>query len=70
VGINGTCGIPCLVPVLEDLLLNHRDKIREMQENIGRVARLFSFGMERNSLKHVDAIAAMLVKIHHYVVSA
>jgi hypothetical protein len=69
VSINGTCGIPCLVPTLEDLLLNHRDRVREMQENIGRVARLFSFGMEHNSMKHIDAIAAILVKIHHYVVS-
>jgi hypothetical protein len=67
--INGTCGIPCLVPTLEDLLLNHRDRVREMQENIGQVARLFSFGMEHNSMKHIDAIAAILVRIHHYVVS-
>jgi hypothetical protein len=68
VTIDGACGIPCLVPALEDLLLNHRDQVREMQENIGRVARLFSFGMEHNSMKQVDAIAALLVKIHHYVI--
>jgi hypothetical protein len=68
VTIDGACGIPCLVPTLKDLLLNHRDQVREMQENIGRVARLFSFGMEHNSMKHIDAIAAILVRIHHYVI--
>jgi hypothetical protein len=68
VTIDGACGIRCLVPTLEDLLLNHRDQVREMQENIGRVAGLFSFGMEHNSMKHIDAIAAILVRIHHYVI--
>jgi hypothetical protein len=68
VTIDGACGIPCLVPTLEDLLLNHMDQVREMQEYIGRVARLFSFGMEHNSMKHIDAIAAILVRIHHYVI--
>jgi hypothetical protein len=47
-------------------LLNHRGQVREIQDNIGRMARLFSFGMEHTSMKHIDATAPILVRIHHY----
>ena len=66
VAINGTCGIPCLLPTLEDLLLNHQDRLIAMQEKIASVASLFSYGMENNMLMYPDAIAGLLVQIRHF----
>lgn len=67
VSINGTCGIPCLFPTLEDLLTNQRNLVREKQQTVMRYATLFSFGMEENKLQHADAIAATLVQARHFV---
>lgn len=67
VPINGTCGVPCLIPTLERLLVEEPEQIQQIQTNIARVVSLFSFGMEHNALRHPDAIAAALVQIRHYV---
>ena len=66
VPINGTCGVPCLIPTLEKLLLEEPHQIQQMQDNIAQVVSLFSFGMEHNALRYPDAIAAALVQIRHY----
>jgi len=67
VPINGTCGIPCLIPTLKTLILNNPDRIQQMQRNIASVATLFSFGMEHNAFAYPDAVAAALVQARHYV---
>jgi len=68
ISINGTaCGIDCLLPTLEDLLLNHLDKVREKQRAVARYARLISYGMEQNGLQYADAVAAVLVQARHYI---
>lgn len=69
VTINGTCGVPCLVPKLEDLLINHPEQVAQLQQRVSKVAKLFSYGMEQNALQHVDAVAALLVQVRHYVTS-
>lgn len=67
VTVNGTCGVSCIVPTLEDLLLNHRDRLVNMQERLAKVIKVFSYGMEHNTLQHADAISAILVQVKHYV---
>jgi hypothetical protein len=67
VSVNATCGMPCMFPMLEDLLINQPDVIREKQRAISRLAPLLSFGMEQNGLQHSDAVAALLVHARHYV---
>ena len=67
VAVNGTCGIPCIIPTLEELLLHHPEQVIAMQKKIASVASLFSYGMESNALQHPDAIAGMLVQIRHFV---
>jgi hypothetical protein len=67
VAINETCNFNCMMPILEDLIVNHPDIIREKQENIARYASLFSYGMEENGMQFPDAILGMLVQVRHYV---
>jgi hypothetical protein len=69
VPINGTCGVPCLIPTLEKLLLDEPHQIQKIQDNIAQVVSLFSFGMEHNALGYPDAIAAALVQIRHFVLN-
>jgi hypothetical protein len=68
--VNGTCGIPCLVPTVENLLLHHPERLRQIQEKIASVATLFSYGMEDNALKSPDAVAAILVQIRHHLLKS
>ena len=67
VPINGTCGVPCLIPTLEKLLVDEPQQIQQIQDNIAQVVSLFSFGMEDNTLRYPDAVAAALVQIRHYL---
>lgn len=67
VSIDGTeCGPVCILPVLEDLLLSHRD-VRKRQALVLKYARLFSYCMERNGLQFPDAATALLVHTRHNV---
>ena len=66
VEVNGTCGMSCFFPMLEDLLLHHPDKIRAKQREIARLAPLFTYGMEHNRLQQADATAALLVQARHH----
>lgn len=66
VRINGTCGVPCLIPTLEDLLLNQYDQVRQIHSRVVQFATLFSYGMDKNGLQYPDAIAALLVQARHY----
>ena len=66
VEVNGTCGMSCFFPMLEDLLLHHPDKIRAKQREIARLAPLFAYGMEHNRLQQADATAALLVQARHH----
>jgi hypothetical protein len=67
VSIPGHCGMRCLVPVVEELLVNGTDVIAAKQRNISKFISLFSYGMEHNAMKHVDAVAAILVQARHYI---
>ena len=66
VEVNGTCGMPCFFTLLEDLLVNRPDEIRAKQQEIARLAPLFTYGMERSGLQQADATAAMLVHARHH----
>jgi hypothetical protein len=66
VAINGTCGSKCMLPVLEDLILNHHDELQKKQEAMLKYTRLYSYGMEKNGLQYVDAVVALLVQARHY----
>lgn len=67
VGVNATCGAPCILPVLEKLLLNDRKRLQKMQSMLGSVVSLFTYGLEANSRRYPDALAAALVKVRHYI---
>ena len=66
VQVNGTCGMPCFFPLLEDLLVNRPHEIRAKQQEIARLAPLFTYGMEHNRLQQADATAALLVHARHH----
>jgi hypothetical protein len=66
VSINGTCGIQCMIPTLDDFLLNHRERLAAIQRNIASLASLFTVGMENNALQYPDAVAGILVQIRHF----
>lgn len=57
----------CMMEILEDLLANHPETIREKQQNIAKVVSLFSYGMGENGMKYPDAVAAMLAYARQYV---
>lgn len=65
--INGTCGVDCLLPTLEELLLHHMDVVRQKQQQLQNMATLFSYGMQQNALTYPDAIASLLVRARHFV---
>lgn len=67
VTIDASCGVTCIVPTVEKLLRHQPKRVRQIQRNIGRVASLFTYGMEENALKYADAVAAILVQIRHVV---
>jgi hypothetical protein len=67
VTVPGSCGFDCFISTLQDLLVNHKDVVREKQRKISEYASLFSFGMEQNGLVHADAVAALLVQARHYI---
>ena len=66
VTVNGTCGIACLFPTLEGLLLHQTDVVRRKQRNVARLARLLAYGMEENGLQQPDAVASILVEARHF----
>jgi len=68
--VNGTCGVACIIPAMEDLLAHNPDKIVEIQQEIGRLARLFTYGMESNGLQYADTVAALLVQIRHFLLAS
>lgn len=69
VEINETdCGeMDCLPGKLEGWLDNS-EALRRKQLEIAKYARLFSYGMQQNAFKNVDAMAALLIRARHYVV--
>jgi hypothetical protein len=68
VPINGTCGVGCIFPTLENMLVHQQDRILEIQENIAKVASLLSYGMKSNdTFQYPDAEVASLVQIRHYL---
>mmetsp|Transcript_26556 Transcript_26556/g.46829 ORF Transcript_26556/g.46829 Transcript_26556/m.46829 type:complete len:114 (-) Transcript_26556:191-532(-) len=69
VGIDGNCGVQCIFPTLEDMLLNQQNRIAEIQEEIERVASLFAYGMGNNTFQYVDTLAAALVQIRHHILT-
>ena len=67
IAVNGTCGVECMFPTLEGILTNQKGRIMQIQQDIGRVAHLFSYGMGPNAFQYVDTMAAALVQIRHYI---
>ena len=66
VEVNGTCGMSCFFPLLEDLLVNRPNEIRAKQQEIARLAPLLTYGMEQSRLQQADATAALLVQARHH----
>ena len=67
VEVPAECGVDCIPPVLEGLLLNDTAALRRKQRNLARYARLFSFGMGKGrAFERVDAMSALLVAARHH----
>ena len=66
VAVNGTCGPPCILPALEDLLINQKERLRQMHRKLAAVAQLLTYGLDDNARRYPDALAAMLVEVRHY----
>lgn len=65
VEIDGACGFKCLKPRLEEVMSNSTELLR-LQQNVRKHAALFSYGLEGNSHKDVDAFAVLLAQMGHY----
>lgn len=66
VSVNGSCGIDCLIPTLQDLLEHHKDVLLQKQRKMTEVARLLSFGF-RDGLHSPNALTALLVQARHFI---
>ncbi len=61
------CGVDCIPKTLEKLM-EDPVALREKQYSLARYARLFSYGMGDDALRHVDAMSALLVRARQAVV--
>jgi hypothetical protein len=66
VAVNGTCGTSCIIPTLDDLLVNQMDKLQAMQDEMKRISQLLTYGMMENTWTRSDAVSALLVQVRHY----
>ena len=62
----GCCGLSCIKPTLEHLIMMEPDKIRTLRRNLMSAARLFTYGLEEDSYRYPDAFSALLVTLRHY----
>lgn len=65
VEIDASCGLGCIKPTLENLMMNP-DKIRRLRRSLMGAARLFTYGLEEESYGYPDAFSALLVTLRHY----
>lgn len=66
VTFDGACGVPCMKDAMETVLANGTE-LERLQSNVRKHAPLFSYGLEDNSYRYVDAFAALLVSLRHYL---
>lgn len=67
VPFNGTCGLSCMKGAMEAVIKND-DELQRLRRNIQTYVRLFAFGLgPKETNQRVDAFAASLVQIRHYL---
>lgn len=66
VSFDGLCGIACMKPAIEEVMRN-QTAIKILRGNMRTYAKLFSFGLDDNMYKSMDAFWAMLLTMRHYV---
>jgi hypothetical protein len=67
--VNGSCGFPCMKSTIE-AVMKDTERLTELRRRLRKVASLFSYGLEAESSASMDAFAALLVKLKHYIVNS
>ena len=66
VTFDGFCGIACMKGAMEQVLSNTTE-LKRLQTSLKDYAKLATFGLDGNMYRSVDAFAAILVQLRHYV---
>ena len=66
VTFDGFCGIACMKGAMDQVLSNTTE-LKRLQISLKDYAKLATFGLDDNMYRSVDAFAAMLVQLRHYV---
>ena len=68
VTFNATCGMPCFRKEVEKVMANTTE-LQRLQENLQTYAPLFTYGLQDAAYSSMDAFAALIVSLRHYVMS-
>jgi hypothetical protein len=53
-----------------EAVMKDTERLTELRRRLRKVASLFSYGLEAESSASMDAFAALLVKLKHYIVNS
>ena len=68
VTFDGECGARCAVEAM-DRVMRNTSELNRLRSNVRRYAPLFTYGLDDNAYKNVDAFSAIIVNMRHYVYS-
>mmetsp|Transcript_12544 Transcript_12544/g.20888 ORF Transcript_12544/g.20888 Transcript_12544/m.20888 type:complete len:625 (+) Transcript_12544:44-1918(+) len=66
VTFDGFCGIKCMKSAMEEVMGNATE-LKRLRTTMKEYVGLFTFGLDENMYKSVDAFTAMLVTLRHYL---
>ena len=67
VEIDAKCGIKCIKPALEDLIVKKPNELRRKQLAIVKIGRLLTYGLAENAWRNIDTMIPMILHARHEI---